>query len=444
MLFDLNDSDSDMDDAVAPAQAPAAPAPAPPAAQPLPTPQQQAPPQQAPPTAPKPAPSGSSSTAMRVTVTVPHTHVPGEPMFVRYKGVLHHVSVPASVVAGTTVNLKFERRQQQPAPTPPQLPPLNTTPQMPSGHRMPLDPPLPPLSTTPRGPQLVSCSFCGFSCVTAQGLVKHETFCAPRTDEERQKFRTKRGAQAGQRYPCQVAGCGKVYGSTSSRREHMRMCHPELCTTPAPQLHERSHQPSPISPTQEPPPPLPPQSAWSSLVEWPTAAHAPPSQLTPSPLVPSAPFAPFAPPAADDWACCDKCGRWRKLPLGTVPPREDKAWFCEMNPDMAHNTCEAAEEEVLEEPAYAPAPPPTDQVEEMGMASAPPPPEETQGASAGPRSPKRRRTEGGRIQLLGSSDDDSEDSEGDEVSESGVVGGPGAGGVGAPAAFDRVLLRLRR
>jgi hypothetical protein len=48
------------------------------------------------------------------------------------------------------------------------------------------------------------------------------------------------------------------------------------------------------------------------------------------------------------WVCCDDCGKWRRLPVGTEAPSEEAAWACQMNPDPERNTCEAEAEEMPE------------------------------------------------------------------------------------------------
>ena len=48
-----------------------------------------------------------------------------------------------------------------------------------------------------------------------------------------------------------------------------------------------------------------------------------------------------------NWACCDKCGKWRRLPAGEEYCAEalgDGEWFCTMNPDGRRNTCQKPEE----------------------------------------------------------------------------------------------------
>ena len=60
--------------------------------------------------------------------------------------------------------------------------------------------------------------------------------------------------------------------------------------------------------------------------------------------------------ASDDcWVCCDGCGKWRALPGTTNMKRlEKRKWYCSMNPDPAHNSCEIAEEDYS-----TPKPPPS-------------------------------------------------------------------------------------
>ena len=49
----------------------------------------------------------------------------------------------------------------------------------------------------------------------------------------------------------------------------------------------------------------------------------------------------------DDWLQCDRCGKWRLL---RCPPQDRSShlsaerWYCEMNPDASHATCEAPQE----------------------------------------------------------------------------------------------------
>ena len=48
-----------------------------------------------------------------------------------------------------------------------------------------------------------------------------------------------------------------------------------------------------------------------------------------------------------NWACCDKCSKWRRLPAGEEYCAEalgDGRWFCHMNPDGRRNTCRKPEE----------------------------------------------------------------------------------------------------
>ena len=47
----------------------------------------------------------------------------------------------------------------------------------------------------------------------------------------------------------------------------------------------------------------------------------------------------------DVWVCCDKCGKWRRLPPTTDPKRLPRRWYCTMNPDSSHNQCSAPEED---------------------------------------------------------------------------------------------------
>eukprot|EP00964_Phaeocystis_antarctica_P125693 scaffold89369_cov63-Phaeocystis_antarctica.AAC.1 len=49
---------------------------------------------------------------------------------------------------------------------------------------------------------------------------------------------------------------------------------------------------------------------------------------------------------ASNWACCDKCGKWRRLPDGLEYEADSlpEEWFCEMNPDGRRATCQKPEE----------------------------------------------------------------------------------------------------
>ena len=53
------------------------------------------------------------------------------------------------------------------------------------------------------------------------------------------------------------------------------------------------------------------------------------------------------------WVFCDHvgCGKSRRLPGNAVLP--DGEWFCEMNPDLAHNSCDH-EQEASPEPSPGP------------------------------------------------------------------------------------------
>ena len=43
--------------------------------------------------------------------------------------------------------------------------------------------------------------------------------------------------------------------------------------------------------------------------------------------------------AEDVWVCCDKCGKWRRLPGTTDPKRLPRRWYCTMNSDPERNQC---------------------------------------------------------------------------------------------------------
>jgi hypothetical protein len=67
-----------------------------------------------------------------------------------------------------------------------------------------------------------------------------------------------------------------------------------------------------------------------------------------------------------NWACCDRCDQWRRLPMCDQyePENLPDRWFCEMNPGE-RNSCDKPEErmgkdEVCEE-SSATSPPPAEQ-----------------------------------------------------------------------------------
>jgi len=45
-----------------------------------------------------------------------------------------------------------------------------------------------------------------------------------------------------------------------------------------------------------------------------------------------------------DWAQCDSCHKWRKLPLDFKVEDFQENWYCWKNPDTAHNNCDIEEE----------------------------------------------------------------------------------------------------
>ena len=49
------------------------------------------------------------------------------------------------------------------------------------------------------------------------------------------------------------------------------------------------------------------------------------------------------------WVCCDRCSKWRSLPLDHELPEDGAAWDCSMNPRATHNRCEVAEERLGED-----------------------------------------------------------------------------------------------
>ena len=58
---------------------------------------------------------------------------------------------------------------------------------------------------------------------------------------------------------------------------------------------------------------------------------------------------PPTPPGAEEtfnWAQCDRCEKWRRLPDGKEYEAENlpSEWFCEMNPNTQRNSCDKPEE----------------------------------------------------------------------------------------------------
>jgi hypothetical protein len=53
----------------------------------------------------------------------------------------------------------------------------------------------------------------------------------------------------------------------------------------------------------------------------------------------------------DHWVQCDNpaCLKWRKLPFGTSLPDTDAEWFCHLNADLSHNSCDIPEDKEEEE-----------------------------------------------------------------------------------------------
>ncbi|KAG2485616.1 hypothetical protein HYH03_015679 [Edaphochlamys debaryana] len=46
---------------------------------------------------------------------------------------------------------------------------------------------------------------------------------------------------------------------------------------------------------------------------------------------------------ADNWVLCDRCAKWRRIPVGYTIA-EDQSWYCELNPDKAFASCSAPQE----------------------------------------------------------------------------------------------------
>ncbi|CAG9462813.1 unnamed protein product [Pedinophyceae sp. YPF-701] len=65
----------------------------------------------------------------------------------------------------------------------------------------------------------------------------------------------------------------------------------------------------------------------------------------------------------DKWAQCEKCDKWRRLPMDHVID-ENEPWFCHMNPDKTWNKCSVPEENYaagfVAPPADGVAPPATE------------------------------------------------------------------------------------
>lgn len=46
----------------------------------------------------------------------------------------------------------------------------------------------------------------------------------------------------------------------------------------------------------------------------------------------------------ENWVQCEACSKWRKLPSGAIPPKDDIAWFCSLNPDSMYQKCTMPQE----------------------------------------------------------------------------------------------------
>lgn len=46
----------------------------------------------------------------------------------------------------------------------------------------------------------------------------------------------------------------------------------------------------------------------------------------------------------ENWVQCEACSKWRKLPSGAIPPKDDIAWFCSLNPDSTYQKCTIPQE----------------------------------------------------------------------------------------------------
>ena len=60
--------------------------------------------------------------------------------------------------------------------------------------------------------------------------------------------------------------------------------------------------------------------------------------------------------ATCNWAQCDQCGKWRRLPLEDAfsPENLPDEWFCHMNPNGQRNTCDKPEERMAKEEVHLP------------------------------------------------------------------------------------------
>ena len=47
---------------------------------------------------------------------------------------------------------------------------------------------------------------------------------------------------------------------------------------------------------------------------------------------------------ADVWVSCDRCGKWRRLRGRAQSRRLPVSWYCELNTDVLHNSCDAPQE----------------------------------------------------------------------------------------------------
>eukprot|EP00966_Prymnesium_polylepis_P293093 6769527-Prymnesium_polylepis.1 len=65
--------------------------------------------------------------------------------------------------------------------------------------------------------------------------------------------------------------------------------------------------------------------------------------------------------AATSWVCCDRCGKWRIVAATDVLPDQ---WYCELNGDTRHNSCDKPEQDE-EQDEVEPLPPDVYQVERL-------------------------------------------------------------------------------
>jgi hypothetical protein len=369
------------------------------------------PPSQSPPT-PLPAPQTTPpplecapSHWPRVRAVVPDDHVAGKPLIVSYAGCRFLVPVPAKATRGSVLVIALGPDSfLRPNPT--------------------LRPPL-------------VCAHCGVPGLLGANLSIHEKACAAKSVQERQIWPWRRT----EGYPCTVAGCGKVYRNRDSLCRHMRSKHPEVARF-LPAAKARGHLPQPKQAPATPPPlPTPPSTQIApppspqlecAPSHWPRVrAVVPDDHVAGKPLIVSYAGCRFLVPVPANatrgsvLVIVLPSGRVTD-PVFAPPPTQQQAPPPPLPPPQ---------------PTPSPIAPPAP--EPLASVRAPRARENEPDCSAGAEcvtaaqsATKRRRTEGGRIQLLGSSDDESDESDDESDGAGGSKGGAAIGPVGCLHTSD--------